>query len=335
MTTHKPRAFRLDDPKVSFDEASPIHIEPQPDAFAPLDPAEQAVEIAQNTLVKSRWGWSWGGLFWTALTGLASLAFGLWVESLIEALFAKASGLGWLGAALGALVLIAVLAMLIREYWAIRRQRHVAKIHAAFAQAHAADDMKQARSLVADLASLYSNRPETAAQRHDLAQLSKEIIDGRDLINIAEAKLMTPLDAQVQREIADAAKRVSLVTAIAPRAILDVIFVAAQAVRLIRRISEIYGGKPGFFGFFKLAKTVGSHLAITGGMAVGDSLLQQVVGHGIAARLSAKLGEGVLNGLLTARVGVSAMAVCRPMPFAANPAPGLKQVTPFLFSKGE
>ena len=41
-----------------------------------------------------------------------------------------------------------------------------------------------------------------------------------------------------------------------------------------------------------------SHLALTGGMAAGDSLIQQVLGHGLAAKLSARLGEGVLNGLL-------------------------------------
>ena len=76
---------------------------------------------------------------------------------------------------------------------------------------------------------------------------------------------------------------------------------------------------------------MGAHLAVTGGMAVGDSLVQQVVGHGIAAKLSARLGEGVLNGMLTTRVGLSAMAVCRPMPFAVGKPPGVKDVAPFLF----
>ena len=75
--------------------------------------------------------------------------------------------------------------------------------------------------------------------------------------------------------------------------------------------------------------------AITGGMAVGDSIVQQLVGHGLAARLSARLGEGLLNGMLTARVGISAMAVCRPMPFAISKPPGLTEVAPFLFSKGK
>jgi putative membrane protein len=70
---------------------------------------------------------------------------------------------------------------------------------------------------------------------------------------------------------------------------------------------------------------------ITGGMAMGDSLVQQVLGAGLAARLSARLGEGVFNGLLTARIGLSAIAVCRPLPFAALPAPGVKDVAGFLF----
>ena len=71
-------------------------------------------------------------------------------------------------------------------------------------------------------------------------------------------------------------------------------------------------------------------------MAVGDSIVQQIVGHGIASRISAKMGEGVLNGLLTARVGLSALAVCRPAPFAVAKPPGVSDVAPFLFGgKGE
>jgi len=49
----------------------------------------------------------------------------------------------------------------------------------------------------------------------------------------------------------------------------------------------------------RLMRHVIAHLAITGGMAASDSLVQQVLGHGIAAKLSQRLGEGMLNGLLT------------------------------------
>ncbi len=62
-------------------------------------------------------------------------------------------------------------------------------------------------------------------------------------------------------------------------------------------------------------RLVVSHLAMTGGLAASDSLLQQMLGHGIAAKLSARLGEGLLNGLLTARLGLAAINVIRPLPF--------------------
>jgi putative membrane protein len=270
-------------------------------------------------------------LFWSALGALMSLAVGVWLQGLIEGFFARSAALGWIGVALLALVGVALLALLGRELVGLMRQRQIARLHMAFAQARAADDRDAARALVGDLASLYAARPATARARANLAELTREIVDGRDLIDIAERELMPALDEEATREIASAAKRVSVVTAISPRAIVDVLFVGAQAVRLIRRLSEIYGGRPGLIGFLRLARSVGAHLAITGGMAVGDSLVQQVLGHGPAARLSARLGEGVLNGMLTARVGLSAMAVCRPMPFAAKKAPGVSDVAPFLF----
>ena len=122
--------------------------------------------------------------------------------------------------------------------------------------------------------------------------------------------------------ILDAAKRVSLVTAVSPRALVDVAYVVFEAGRLIRRLAELYGGRPGTLGFFRLARDVLAHLAVTGSIAVGDSFVQQIVGHGLAARLSAKLGEGVVNGMMTARIGIAAMETARPLPFSAVKRPG-------------
>ena len=58
-------------------------------------------------------------------------------------------------------------------------------------------------------------------------------------------------------------------------------------------------------------------------IAAGDSFVQQLVGHGLAARLSAKLGEGVVNGMMTARIGIAAMETVRPLPFNALKRPRL------------
>jgi putative membrane protein len=341
----RPRAFRLDDRRVAVDD-QPASLAPEaiirsqhdpiPAALpAPIDEAELEVEAAQKSGLIARSRVTLAGLAWTGLGGLVSLALGLWATSLIEGLFARAESLGIIGVLFGLVFLVGLIGVAAREIIAVGRQTRIAEMHVAFAKARAEDDRAAARRLVNQLVTLYSSRPEMARARAQVDEATRAIIDGRDLIDVTERALLRPLDDKAQSEIAAAAKRVSLVTAISPRAILDVLFVVAQIVRLVRRIAEIYGGRPGLLGLIKLARSIGAHIAITGGMAVGDSVLQQLVGHGIASRISARMGEGVLNGLLTARVGLSALAVCRPMPFSVDKAPGVSDVAPFLFSKGE
>jgi putative membrane protein len=340
----RPRAFRLDGdetvpPKPAGDSGAEL-IEPATDAYAReaaelvdgLTGDEALVEAAQANGLLQNFVMSWGGVFVSAITGLFSLALSLWAWNFVADLFSHSAILGAIGLALAGAAALAAGVFILREIRSILRQNQIARLHVALADAHAANDTKAARARVAELTRLYASRPECARARALMKDYAGQIMDGRDLIDLAERHLVAPLDETARKEIAAAAKRVSVVTAISPRAILDVIFVAGQAIVLMRRIADIYGGRPGLFGFFKLARSVGAHLAITGAVAVGDTLLQQVLGHGLASRVSAKLGEGVLNGLLTARVGLSAMAVCRPTPFIAEKAPGVGDVAPFLFS---
>ncbi|PJN96238.1 TIGR01620 family protein, partial [Amaricoccus sp. HAR-UPW-R2A-40] len=51
-----------------------------------------------------------------------------------------------------------------------------------------------------------------------------------------------------------------------------------------------------------------------------------VAGGHLFTRLSRRFGEGVVNGALTARVGIAAMEVCRPLPFVALPRPKVSNI---------
>jgi putative membrane protein len=329
--TRKPQAFRLDDPHVILADEDTrvvrgaIRVMPEAEHF------DFPVPVA--TPLPTRRRFPWGAVFWSALGGLVSLGLGLATTRLIEDLYARVEWLGTLGSALAALVVIALLIIGAKEFVSLVRLASIEKLRARAEAALISDDRDEARAIVRSLTATLSATPALAHARSELQSHLTEIIDGRDLLHIAERGLMAPLDRQASEIVARTATRVSVVTAVSPRAAVDMIFVAISALGMIRRLAALYGGRPGFLGLIRLVRHIVGHLAFTGGMAAGDSLIQQMLGHGIAAKLSARLGEGVLNGLLTARLGLAAMDVARPLPFAALPRPKLSDIAADLIRR--
>lgn len=327
-SSNRPRAFRI---PPSGSEPTTVGAAPPSTASAQVRIVEEPFEIvdaadgvAVPVAPKARAPWL--SLFLVALGGLVSLGVGLSVERLIADLFSAAPWLGAVALVLLAIAAVAFLALVARELSGIWRERQIERVRGKAMEAIAARDHSAAQAVVRDLTGLYAERSALAAGRARLATLGDAILDVDDRLGLAEHELVAPLDRQARNAIAAAAKQVSAVTALSPRAIVDVAFVIFAAVRLLRRIATIYGGRPGFLGFLRLARAAFAHLTVTGGMAVGESMIQQVLGLGIAARVSAKLGEGVLNGLMTARFGLAAMAVCRPLPFVREAPPRLSDV---------
>jgi putative membrane protein len=320
----KPATFKLDDASVVVtdpdDESRPsrgtVHVTPEYEA-PPLP------VVLEPTVVPAQSRFRWGTLFWSALGGLVLLGAGLGVAHLIEDLFARSESLGILGLVLTFAATLSLIVVTAREAAGLMRLATIEDLHRRAASAILSDDAGESRAVLRDLLKIAHQNPHLARARATLSHHAGDIIDGADMIRLAERELMNPLDQQARLLISSAAQRVSLVTAISPRALFDIVFVFAASLRLIRQLARLYGGRPGTLGMIKLMRHVIGHLAITGGMAASDSVIQQVLGHGLAAKLSQRLGEGFLNGLLTARLGLAAVDLTRPLPFAALPRPSL------------
>nr|WP_305854597.1 TIGR01620 family protein [Roseateles sp. XES5] len=264
-----------------------------------------------------------GRIAFGALGLLLSLAVGLWVDALIRDLFSRNDWLGYLAIAAAAIAAAALLGVVLRELVGLRRLAAVQDLKQDVTEAASSPTPSVGRATVARLVHLLAARPQTARGRARLAETEGEIIDAAHLIDLAERELMAPLDREARALILGSAKRVSIVTAVSPRALVDLGYVVYESSRLVRAMAELYGGRPGKIGMVRLMRDVIAHLAVTGSIAMGDSLVQQVLGHGLASKLSARLGEGVINGLMTARIGIAAMDLCRPMPFRALKRPGI------------
>ena len=330
----KPATFKLGDPGVVVMDADEtgrpargtVRITPE------SDPALLPVPV-EAPLLPVRRGFPWGTVFWSAVGGLVVLGLGLSVTQLIENLFARSEGLGFLGLGFALAAALALVIVAAREALGLARLATIEKLHLRAAEVLLSDDRKESRAIVQELIKLAHQNPHLARPRAALQGHADDIIDGADMIRLAERELMTPLDQEARRLVSSAAQRVSIVTAVSPRALVDVLFVFVASLRLIRQLALLYGGRPGALGMVRLMRHVIAHVAITGGMAASDSLIQQVLGHGIAAKLSQRLGEGVLNGLLTARLGLAAIDVTRPLPFTALPRPVLSDLAKDLLRK--
>ncbi|MCA0422390.1 MAG: TIGR01620 family protein [Proteobacteria bacterium] len=319
-----PEVFSLgSEPKTGPAKRNDITVTEAPDVFA---------EIAAAPAEELPRGSGWLRLFVSSILGFLALAIGVQTWTFIVGLASSNPLLAYLALGLVALAVLALLVLLVREISAVLRFSSVVKLRKEAEAAAESHDRDRARAFVSAMSAFYAKDPGSARARTALTEHMKDIIDAPDLVNLAERELLGAKDQAARSAIAAAASKVAMVTTISPRAWVDVAFVLAQGVRLIRQVATIYSGRPGGLALWRLSARVATHLAITGGIAVAQDAIGQVLGAGIVARLSSKLGEGVLNGVLTARVGLSAIAVCRPMPFRALDAPVLSDVAGSLLS---
>jgi len=283
----------------------------------------QGVAMQQVAALAARRPSRLGRWFWSLTLTLVGFVVSLAAWDYITGLLARSPILGGIATSLIGLLIVVLLIIGLRELAAFGRLRKLDSIQHRAKDALVSHDLKQARNVIGSLEALYSNREDTAWGRAELKSRQSEILDADGLLGLAETTLLTPLDVRAQREVEAAARQVATVTAIVPLALADLFTALTANLRMIRRIAEIYGGRAGTLGSWRLTRTVLTHLVATGAVAVGDDLIGSVAGGGVLSKVSRRFGEGVINGALTARVGVAAIEVCRPLPFHATKKPSV------------
>ena len=316
----QPRAFTLDDPALvtepELETAEAIPGEP-PDTATLARPTFS--DVGRRSL-------RWGALLLTALAGAASLGLAAWFARFVSAALARDD---WVGTATLALLLIAAFAALmiaLRELIGFSRLARLTRLRSDVAAALSERDRKRERRAAMRLAALYAGRRELAWGTKRFRDHARDVHDPGELLALAEREILTSLDIDARRIVTRSAKRVATVTALSPMVLIAVSYVLIENLRLLRTLATLYGARPGFLGVVKLARMVFTHIVATGGLAMTDDLLGQFLGQDLLRRLSRRLGEGAFNGALTARVGVSALTVIRPLPFLAAKPPRVRDV---------
>jgi putative membrane protein len=313
-----PVLIDLEDTEAAHPETAPA----VPDvADGPQSTAMQQVAAlaARRPSRLARW-------FWSLAVALAGFIVSLAAWDYVNSLLARSPILGAIATVLIILLALVVAAVALRELAAFGRLQRLDRIQRQAADAIADSDLTAARGVIAALDRLYARREDTRWGRAELATRQAEVLDADGLLGLAEITLIAPLDARALREVESAARQVATVTAIVPLALADLFAALTANLRMIRRIAEVDGGRAGTLGSWRLTRSVLTHLVATGAVAVGDDLIGSVAGGGVLSKVSRRFGEGVINGALTARVGVAAIEVCRPLPFHARARPSVTAI---------
>jgi putative membrane protein len=308
---------------IPAEDLAPAAVTP---ADAPPPPDEAPQGDAMQTVARIAARRRRGGLIWTVAGSLLALVISVAAYDYLTNLLARFPALGMAALVLTGLLALLVLAQIVRELWAFRRLARIDGFRAEAAGVHATADVEAARALSRRLERFYAGRPELRWQLDRLAGQRDDLLDADAILALTERAALAALDEAARREIEAASRTVAAATAIVPLAFVDVLAALSQNVRMVRRIAEIYGAHAGFFGSWRLLGMVATHLLATGAVAIGDDLIGSVAGGHVLSRVSRRFGEGVVNGALTARVGIAAMDVCRPLPFAALPRPKVSNV---------
>jgi putative membrane protein len=299
----------------------PADAPPVPETMPEMEPSGHAMQsvaalAARRPSVLAR-------LFWGLLLSLLTFVISVAAWGFVTDLLAANPVLGWIATGLGASFVTVLAVIAVREFATLARLKRIDGIKAAAAEV---TDLTAARALTARLTALYAGRADMRWGQDRLAEASADVFDADAQLALAETALLAPLDARATREVEAAARQVATVTALVPLALADVVAALAANLRMIRRIAEIYGGRGGVLGNWRLTRSVLTHLVATGAVAVGDDLISSVAGGGLLSKVSRRFGEGIVNGALTARVGVAAIEVCRPLPFVAQSRPSVSGV---------
>ncbi len=245
------------------------------------------------------------------------LALGaLQAYSLINQAFAQntLSGIVW-SSVIGIVFLFALLAIW-QEIHAVLFLKSTDLQHKQVAHLITHGTYKEAVNLCKDMAQM-SNSYKTITYARFTKMLQAHYTPA-DVFMLYEDIVLKKQDELVKNIIVRRSAENGIIVALSPLAWLDMALSLARSLRMIRQISEVYGLHCGWWGRTQLYRKVLHNLIFIGVADLATDAVTDVIGTGIASKMSAQVGKVVAAGIYSTRLGYMTMKVLRPLPFGTN-----------------
>ncbi|MBI1209096.1 MAG: TIGR01620 family protein [Azospirillum sp.] len=286
---------------------------------------------AAAVLGRLRWPLA-GSALVGAIAAMILLGLAFDAANLLQRAFAAGAVFGALVVALIAVAVGTTLKLALDEWASLRRLRRIEGLRSDAERLGTIAGYGEATRFADSLAAFYVDRPELVPAFGALRRSISDAHDDGEVVRLIDRQVLAPLDHQAYRCVVKGARDIALATALCPSAALDVAIVLWRNLRLVREVATLYGARPGQFGSIRLMKRMLTNLAVAGVAESAQHVAVDALGGNLAAAVSTRLGQGMINGLLTARIGIAAMHLCRPIAFSPDNQPSLRKIRSELMS---
>ncbi len=268
------------------------------------------------------------------LRGLRALGLGLLALILVIAgaevvrLFGAAREAHWLVAAAFGTLLGGVSVLALRALLSFLGARK--SLNQLNGLRHLADRLGNRRShslrttLLQMMKAYYHNKPQAALLQQALRNLP-DYSDDSETLRHLEQHFVQQLDQAAMQIISRYSAQTGAAVAISPWAALDMVLALWRSLGMIDAIAQVYGVAPSLPTRLKLLRQVLQQLTFVGASEIMiDQLSDDLGSAALAGVFSARAGQGLGAGILSARLGLAAMRALRPLPFDDGQQPGIR-----------
>ncbi|MCG3170819.1 MAG: hypothetical protein CALGDGBN_02390 [Pseudomonadales bacterium] len=282
------------------------------------EPAQAAPE-APASARRARSGLLIGGIGLVALLLLAQMLLGLWRLAQDYPLL----GAGW---ALALALLLGVAGNALWRFWrtlARLRGRDALHRQARFLLDH--DGVSEGVAFCTRLAELSGDSGSASFQRWRTALSATH--NDREVLALYSQTVLVEADERALAQVVRHAGDVSVMLALSRFPLVDMLFVLWRQLRLAEDVARAYGVDAGYWGRVRLLRAIVRNMALAGASEVAAEVGTQLAGAGVIGKLSTAAAQGIGAGILTARLGLRAMAACRAIPWREDERPRLARVS--------
>jgi putative membrane protein len=272
-------------------------------------------EVSQKS--KPRWLWRLAALILFTLMIVESVEFfmlGFSQEPIIASLYA----------ALLTLLSLITGGSLLREYRGLRQFKRREKLQKQVAESLSQDNNHNGEDLCQSISAQLPCDLLLAQEQQWQENIDKDLTDAEQL-RLYSRQVLSKVDKKALDKTCKFSTESVVLVALSPIAIVDMMLMLWRNLKMIDEIANLYGLKLSYWSRIKLLKQVFINMVYAGATELIADVGTDLLGADLLGKLSARLAQGLGAGMLTARLGLKTMHLCRPIPFEED-APKLKDV---------